>query len=402
MTVEQRQDKLKEIHLCFNCLRKGHRSATCPSDKSCGKCSKKHHTLVHFERRDKPEVRTNIPQASTETDLVQPARERPVTASCSSMFRPPVKQVFLMTAMVNIMSKSGEAYQVRALLDSGSQINLLSESLMKQLNLPKQPANVPIIGVGGAKSHIRHRVVVRMTSSYNNFSAYVDCLVTPKVTGSVPSANVQVDAWNIPPGVILADTSFNKSREVEMLIGAEHFFNILKQGQIKLADNLPTLYETKFGWVVAGSLEETEEDSPVCANLAVTDGLEACLQRFFHQEDNTEPDNNTNEQEQFEEHFQRTYRRNKDGRFVVQLPFRETVQKLGNSRSLALKRFLLLEKRLARNPDLMTQYAEFINEYRLLNHCREVREEEDSLVFKHIIFHIIVSSNHPVAAPSCE
>ncbi|XP_062557264.1 uncharacterized protein LOC134222137 [Armigeres subalbatus] len=163
-----------------------------------------------------------------------------------------------------------------------------------------------------------------------------------------------------------------------MLIGAEHFFNILKQGQIKLADNLPTLYETKFGWVVAGSLEETEEDSPVCANLAVTDGLEACLQRFFHQEDNTEPDNNTNEQEQFEEHFQRTYRRNKDGRFVVQLPFRETVQQLGSSRSLALKRFLLLEKRLARNPDLMTQYAEFINEYRLLNHCREVREEEDS------------------------
>ncbi|XP_062533393.1 uncharacterized protein LOC134202407 [Armigeres subalbatus] len=294
------------------------------------------------------------------------------------MFRPPVKQVFLMTAMVNIMSKSGEAYQVRALLDSGSQINLLSESLMKKLNIPKQPANVPVIGVGGAKSHIRHRVVVRMTSSYNNFSAYVDCLVTPKVTGSVPSANVQVDAWNIPPGVILADTSFNKSREVEMLIGAEHFFNILKQGQIKLADNLPTLYETKFGWVVTGSLEETEENSPVCANLAVTDGLEACLQRFFHQEDNTEPDNNTNEQEQFEEHFQRTYRRNKDGRFVVQLPFRETVQQLGSSRSLALKRFLLLEKRLARNPDLMTQYAEFINEYRLLNHCREVREEEDS------------------------
>ncbi|XP_062534569.1 uncharacterized protein LOC134203728 [Armigeres subalbatus] len=44
MTVEQRQDKLKEIHLCFNCLRKGHRSATCPSDKSCGKCSKKRAT----------------------------------------------------------------------------------------------------------------------------------------------------------------------------------------------------------------------------------------------------------------------------------------------------------------------------------------------------------------------
>ncbi|XP_065081194.1 uncharacterized protein LOC135703799 [Ochlerotatus camptorhynchus] len=35
MTVDQRQDKLKATNLCFNCLRKGHRSAACPSNKSC-------------------------------------------------------------------------------------------------------------------------------------------------------------------------------------------------------------------------------------------------------------------------------------------------------------------------------------------------------------------------------
>ncbi|XP_065090813.1 uncharacterized protein LOC135711775 [Ochlerotatus camptorhynchus] len=85
----------------------------------------------------------------------------------------------------------------------------------------------------------------------------------------------------------------------------------------------------------------------------------------------------TSEEERFEEHFQRTYRRNEDGRFVVQLPFRESVDQLKSSRSLTLKRFLLLEKRLARDPDLKAQYAEFIDEYQSLGHCHEVREEED-------------------------
>ncbi|XP_065081193.1 uncharacterized protein LOC135703798 [Ochlerotatus camptorhynchus] len=216
-----------------------------------------------------------------------------------------------------------------------------------------------------------------MTSNYSNFTANVDCLVTPKVTGTIPSANVRVDSWHITSGVLLADASFNRLREVEMLIGAEHFFNILKQGQIKLADHLPTLYETQFGWVVAGSYEEMQEDSSVCVNLAVTDGLEACLQRFFDQEEIAEPTMMTSEEERFEEHFQRTYRRNEDGRFVVQLPFRESVDQLKGYRSLTLKRFLLLEKILARDPDLKAQYAKFIDEYQSLGHCREVREEED-------------------------
>ncbi|XP_065074999.1 uncharacterized protein LOC135698793 [Ochlerotatus camptorhynchus] len=85
MTVDQRQDKLKATYLCFNFQRKGHRSASCPSNKSCGKCSKKHHTLVHFEQREKPEIRTSEPPKPAEVDPVPVVAEQPVNASCSSM-----------------------------------------------------------------------------------------------------------------------------------------------------------------------------------------------------------------------------------------------------------------------------------------------------------------------------
>ncbi|XP_053691259.1 uncharacterized protein LOC128739781 [Sabethes cyaneus] len=198
-----------------------------------------------------------------------------------------------------------------------------------------------------------------MTSSYNDYTANVECLVTPQVAGTIPCANVRVDSWHIPSGIVLANVSFTRPREVDMLIGARHFFDILEQGQIKLANHLPTLYETQFG-CIAGSYDETEEDYP----------------RYFKQEDIGEPAALTTEEVRFEEHCQRTYHRNAEGRFVVQLLFRESVNQLGSSSSLALKRFLLLEKRLARDPDLKAQYLAFIDEYQSLGHCREIKEEE--------------------------
>ncbi|XP_062714350.1 uncharacterized protein LOC134291082 [Aedes albopictus] len=267
MTVKQRYDKLKTSNLCFNCLRKGHHSAACRSDKFCRKCSKRHHTLIHFERRKKSEDRPSKTSKVTEEYPVPAVTKRPVDASLSSMPCLPNKQVFLMTAIVTLHSEDGQAHQVRALLDSGSQVNLLSQSVVKKLNLPKCSANVPVVGVAGFRSHIRHEVAVRLASNYNDFTANIDCLVTPKITGTIPSMNVNVDSWRIPTGLELADETFNRSRELEMLIGAEHFFNILKQGQIKLADHLPTFYETQFGWAVAGSYEAIAEDCSVHSDL---------------------------------------------------------------------------------------------------------------------------------------
>lgn len=34
--------------LCFNCLKGGHRSNIAGGKKSCHKCNKRHHTLIHF------------------------------------------------------------------------------------------------------------------------------------------------------------------------------------------------------------------------------------------------------------------------------------------------------------------------------------------------------------------
>ena len=53
-----------------------------------------------------------------------------------------------------------------------------------------------------------------------------------------------------------------------------------------------------------------------------------------------------------EEHFDTTTKRNEDGRFVVQMPFKDGPHNLGLSRANALKRFIRLEYTLRHNVDL--------------------------------------------------
>ncbi|XP_062713002.1 uncharacterized protein LOC134290052 [Aedes albopictus] len=83
-----------------------------------------------------------------------------------------------------------------------------------------------------------------------------------------------------------------------------------------------------------------------------------------------------------QEIFERTTIRDETGRFVVTLPKKEAViQKLGDSKANALKRFYGLERRFAANAALKEAYFEFINEYRAMGHMEEVAEDEEPVYY---------------------
>lgn len=75
----------------------------------------------------------------------------------------------------------------------------------------------------------------------------------------------------------------------------------------------------------------------------------------------------TLEERLWEQHFEKNVRRDNDGRFIVTLPFRDTL-KLGKSYELALRRFLTLERRFQTDNNLKKDYANFMNEYITLGH----------------------------------
>ncbi|XP_055610425.1 uncharacterized protein LOC129757284 isoform X1 [Uranotaenia lowii] len=102
----------------------------------------------------------------------------------------------------------------------------------------------------------------------------------------------------------------------------------------------------------------------------------------------------TEEESVFEQLFLETTLRNKEGRFVVRLPLKETYALLGQSKNLALDRFLKLERRFERDPLLHEQYREFMLNYLDLGHMEKINEEQIAENQAHFYF-----PHHPVLRP---
>ncbi|XP_062542508.1 uncharacterized protein LOC134210476 [Armigeres subalbatus] len=341
LSIPQRLVKVRERNVCFNCLRKGHRSAECSSDRCCQRCKRRHHSLLHAEEKCKPVTDQSSKPSSKPATEQEDSPSESTPATCSSVATN-TQQVLLLTAVVDVLDKTYKPHPCRVLLDSGSQVNLVTRAVADKLGLKLDSSNVTMFGVNKTKTQSSSCGVIHLSSRYRDFHAKVKCLVTDQVTADLPSSVINISALELPAGVQLADPKFFHPSKVDMLLGNEWFLKLLL-GEIALSDSLPILRETQFGWVVGGVFEE-ERDS---------------------------------EEEECESHFQTTHRRDASGRYIVELPLKECVSELGDSRPLALRRFHALERKLSQHPDLKKQYQEFMNEYEVLGHCEEVDVSKD-------------------------
>lgn len=389
LSVSQRIANVKEKQICYNCLRRGHRVKDCSSKKSCTKCHQRHHSLLHLEETilspknisevKKANQQPGLAEAAVPVPLCKPSTSGTFTNAVHSSV--PVRQtsqVFLLTAIVEVLDQNSNPHHCRALLDCGSQVSFITQTLANAIGIPTREVSVPITGIGSAKSTIKQICKVQIRSKCNDFKLSLSCLVSPKITGLLPSFTIDIESWNIPPGIQLADSSFHKANQIDMLIGMDHFYDIIKPGYMKLSDDLPGLHDSQLGWLVGGNYFQGQSSGLVLRSLtARADPVNKLLQRFWEIESVDPELVPTTEEKVCEEHFLATHRRDETGRYVVQLPLKENVAQLSDSRSMALRRFYLLEAKLARNPDLKAQYDAFIEEYESLNHCKEIQESND-------------------------
>lgn len=79
-------------------------------------------------------------------------------------------ECLLSTAIIRVFTKDGEAVECRALLDSSSQSNLITESLCKSLGLEKQIIDLSISGVSQVVSEIKGKCSVTVQSLHGAFT----------------------------------------------------------------------------------------------------------------------------------------------------------------------------------------------------------------------------------------
>ncbi|XP_062710030.1 uncharacterized protein LOC134288640 [Aedes albopictus] len=370
MTVSDRMEMTKKRNLCFNCLKRGHRVVS--------GCGKRHHTLLHFEEVSS-EQPVPIRSAAEQQEDVAPQLTPSISGISIAMPSQRVheKEILLSTAIVELQDSSGSYHLCRALLDSGSQSSFVTESVVRRLRLWRERVRAPVTGISGNRRVVSHQAVAQIKSMYSEASWTLDFLVVPHVTGCLPARKIDIDQWQIPSELLLADPRFSVPAKVDMLIGAELFFELLLMDRLKLNDCQAMLWKTKLGWIVSGAFPSIQRTVLAASHIAYLESpesnLEGLVQRFWDQEEVGGTAVSSTEDQQYLEHFTKTHRR-EEGHFVVRLPFRDNVNQLGESRAIAERRFYQLKKKLNLNPDLKLQYSAFINEYISLGHCVKVKD----------------------------
>lgn len=252
------------------------------------------------------------------------------------------------------------------------------------LGLRVTKANVWLSGITQMVCKVLGTTCCTIKSRVNAFSACLEVLVLQKLTGNVPDTKIVAqEPTHIPSSIELADPEFGKPRPVDMIIGAELFYELLCIGQIKPLNQAVTLQKTMFGWVLSGRIQEERASQSVQMSMVTTveeediDTLSRQLRKFWELEESERTKRAyTREEAECEAHFERTCSREATGQYCLEYPLKPDINTLGNTRQMAEKRFRSLENRFEKNPELKRQYMDFLREYCELGHMRIQSEEE--------------------------
>ncbi|XP_029663492.1 uncharacterized protein LOC115235692 [Formica exsecta] len=352
-----------------------HSAHECKSKYSCRVCHKKHHSMLHVDSDSSSSALKNAqsncssPQASDTTPEVNS-----LSASTVTRKRSPV---LLATAWVTVRSPSGRTAVVRALLDQGSEMTFISESLAQILRLKRIRMPISVSAVGGINAgtfqHATHIFISHRESLAPSLST--TALILKSLTSYTPRRHVDLSSLSYLSDLPRADSDPTSSDPINLIIGADLYSDIIRDGIRRGSVGQPFAQNSIFGWIISGPLTSLESNDPsqstmtsvhctrgsISAHHTISSpSLEEELRRFWEVEELPRQTHLTPHEKQCEEHFRSTHSRDSNGRYIVRLPFKRGPPiDIGNSKLREEKMLNSSLRELLDKSELATEYREF-------------------------------------------
>lgn len=250
-------------NLCINCFGKGHRIERCTSKFRCLECNGRHHTLLH----------RSIDLVS---NLIIDNSEPSTSANCNFGTEPLVniaeeaepRTILLAIALITVQEENGRSTILRALLDQGSQINIISKRAVQQLQLIRKKSTTKINGIGKTENIISNgRVQFNMESLSTQFDMKIEAIIMKTLTDIMPSRLIRTTFWTCFSSLSLADTTFKTPGQIDLLLNAEIYAIILQQELLKYPDGM-IAQNTLLGWIIFGGVSTPNQISR-CNHISI-------------------------------------------------------------------------------------------------------------------------------------
>lgn len=356
LPVSDRISFIDKHKICAICLNK--HLGKCKMSFKCSICQREHNVLLHLDR----------PSGQFFHDSSGSSRSEHKVINFGSV-NAKIHSVLLPTVRVKVGSGKKSYITIRGLLDTGSQISLIKKSTVEKLKLKPFNNFLCVFGISKNNTKIQNSVNVNIKSCIYDYSTNIKCAVIDTITDPLPQTSFNISDLNFPKNITLSDDQFNESQDIEILLGADICFQVLLSDKFNLGTII--VQNTLLGFVVSGSIPFAQFCHMNALHNTLS-SLDSIMSQFWETEKVPEifPEYSS-EQEACEINFQNSLQI-VNGKFQVSLPLKQDINdiNLGDSFSVALKRFENLEKRFKANPNLFEQYKLFIHEYLNLNHAK--------------------------------
>lgn len=118
------------------------------------------------------------------------------------------------------------------------------------------------MGVGSMRADIKHVVQVQIQSKWDrNFILPIQAYVMAKqLTTKIPTRTIPRRDWQHIKGLNLADPTYLKPENIDLLLGVKEYSQILQQDLIKGPPGSPSAQKTSLGWILFGEIDTDSEE----------------------------------------------------------------------------------------------------------------------------------------------
>ncbi|XP_055605031.1 uncharacterized protein LOC129753258 [Uranotaenia lowii] len=370
MTTASRWSLVNDKKICRKCLKRHFKA--CEVRVQCNKngCQFLHHFLLHDENKHKVNIR-KIPQNS----------------SCNTHYRSH-EEILLKYVPVTVYGKN-KSITTYAFFDAGSTCTLMEHSLWNELNLEGEQYPLCINWTAGQGRYeadsVKFSVDISGTSNQKN--KFLLSSVHTVRSLDLPSqslclselvkhfhhlSNIPVESYeNVKPRILLGMDN----------IRLEYPFDS-KEG----AENQPTAVLTRLGWIiygpclVPGSAFSEENKQAFTYHICQCETLNSAVRDYFSFDSlgiSTSSDRLSSDDSRALD-LLRSKTAYAKGRYETCLLWRYDDVILPDSKAMAMKRHLCLEKRMIREPKMAKELQQKLLEYEFKGYTRKLSPQEES------------------------
>ena len=387
-SVEMKRKQVKDLNLCFNCLRKNHSVKNCRVTYNCRNCNKRHHSSVCDQSNYSAIGISGFPDGLPRNENVV------MSMAGNKMHNSELKTTSILpTAVIPIICEFG-VQNIRCLFDTGAQKSFILKTAVEKLGIKSHSSVIDTIeginSVAETKSYPIVTIPVETKSEIINIDVQVLEHLPSVIT--MHGRKLTIDELK-SMGISLADDSGEDRPRLHMIIGMDHLYKFIYGQRVK--DSLYVI-PSKVGNLIAGTVPSHKTN--VCtavttvlkiqSNQTVDDDSEQLNQMLKNAWDLdhigiSNPENKTEIFDPVMEKFEKSIFY-ENGRYVVSLPWKDNHSYLPSNYDMAFKRMQSNISKLKTNSNYLNDYDAIINNQLKMGFIEKVEDVNKIVPFSKV------------------